>query len=251
MASKKKGITSEIGTEIEEGIEGIKTEIKKDNILAVIAVLTLIGLIIALNTFSTVKVGALAKQAIANAALSTTGNAVSSAQQTQLSSVIPTGVPAIYGEELQIAYDDISASNQQKADATINKLAKFDTSITLTGDKLERYITIASSISCEYCCGAKALIFSNGQAACGCAHSYAMRGLGKYLLQNHADEYTDLQILEELGKWKVLFFPDIHMQKAQILQQQGIELNYVNLASNKYRGIEQGSSGGGSMVGGC
>ncbi len=245
MASRKKNIASEIESEIKEEMKGIETELKKDNTSAIIAVLVVIGLIVALNTFSTMKVGTLAK-----AVVSTTGNAVSSVQQTQLSSIIPKGVPAIYGKELQITYDDISTSNQQKADATINKLAKFDTSITLTGDKLQRYITIGSSISCEYCCGAKSLIFSNGQAACGCAHSYAMRGLAKYLLQNHADEYTDLQILEELGKWKVLFFPDIHMQKAQILQQKGIELDYVNLASNKYRGIEQGSSGG-SMVGGC
>ncbi|KKK51713.1 hypothetical protein LCGC14_3112180, partial [marine sediment metagenome] len=30
----------------------------------------------------------------------------------------------------------------------------------------------------------------------------------------------------------------------------GIELNYINLASNKHRGIEKGQASGG-MVGGC
>ena len=39
-------------------------------------------------------------------------------------------------------------------------------------------------------------------------------------------------------------------QKAGVLKQKGIEFNYINLASNKYRGIEKGATGG-SMVGGC
>lgn len=175
---------------------------------------------------------------------------VDEAPDAELDSVIPTGVPKIYGAELSIAYDDVSAANPTLADQTIAKLAAFDQSITLEGADLERYIEVAGSISCEYCCGAASIIFSNGQPACGCAHSFAMRGLAKYLIIYHADEFTDDEILEELGKWKVLFFPGIHEEKAVILAEQGIELNYINLASNLYRGIEQGSSGG-SMVGGC
>jgi len=39
--------------------------------------------------------------------------------------------------------------------------------------------------------------------------------------------------------------------KAQVLESNGIDsTNYINLASNKYRGIEQGAVSGG-MVGGC
>jgi len=166
------------------------------------------------------------------------------------SEVIPKGVPEVYGKELDIRYDDISASNPKTTQSTIGILANLDNSITLTGDDLQRYIKIGSMIACEYCCGATTLVFSNGQPACGCAHSYAMRGLEKYLIKNHRSEYTDDQILEELGKWKVLFFPDVHIQKAAVLKSQGIELNYINLASNKYRGIEQGASSG-QMVGGC
>jgi len=117
---------------------------------------------------------------------------------------------------------------------------------------MERYIRIGSSISCEYCCGAQSIIFSNGERACGCAHSYAMRGLAKYMLIEHPD-VSDAVILEELGKWKVLFFPGVHEQKAQALEAQGIDSkNYINLASNLYRGAEKGQTGsGGSMVGGC
>ncbi|MBI2046630.1 hypothetical protein HYT26_00495 [Candidatus Pacearchaeota archaeon] len=167
------------------------------------------------------------------------------------SEIIPSGIPAVYGGELGVRYDDISTANPRQADATIGVLGKFDNSITLTGSDLQRYIDIGLQISCEYCCGADSIIFSNGKAACGCAHSYAMRGLAKYLIKNHGTEFTDDEILEELGKWKVLFFPGIHETKAAVLKSKGIELNYINLASNKYRGIETGKQSSGSMVGGC
>ena len=69
-----------------------------------------------------------------------------------------------------------------------------------------------------------------------------MRGVTKYLLTKHAEEYTDAEILEEAGKWKTLFFPGAMELKAQVLASQGIEFNYINLASNKYRGIEQSTA---------
>ena len=176
------------------------------------------------------------------------GNSIASVSASE---IIPTGVPKIYGSELGVSYDDISPNNQQKANAAIAVLGNLDDAISLSGADLQRYISIASQISCEYCCGAESIIFSNGQAACGCAHSYAMRGLAKYLIKNHNSEFSDDEILEELGKWKVLFFPGIHQTKAAVLKAQGIELNYINLASNKYRGIETGQQASSGMVGGC
>lgn len=176
--------------------------------------------------------------------------AIDKTTSVKAGSVSPTGIPAVYGNELGISFDDVSPNNPSKADATISKLSAYDNGISLSGDKKQRYINIVSQISCEYCCGAPSIIDSRGNAACGCAHSYSMRGLAKYLLDKHANEYTDDQILEELGKWKTLFFPDVMAQKANVLKQKGIELNYINLASNKYRGIEKGATGG-SMVGGC
>ncbi len=167
-----------------------------------------------------------------------------------VSDIIPTGVPAVYGLALGVSYDDVSASNPKLADATIQKLSAYEDE-ELSAEQMTRYIKIGSAISCEYCCGADAIIFPNGQAACGCAHSYSMRGLAKYLLINNP-EMSDYEILSELGKWKVLFFPGIHEQKAQVLESNGIDSSdYVNLASNLYRGIEQGKTSGGSMVGGC
>ncbi|NCN51391.1 hypothetical protein GW931_00055 [archaeon] len=166
------------------------------------------------------------------------------------SEIIPAGIPAVYGNDLGVSYNDVSVSNPKLADATIQKLAQYE-DMKLSSEEMSRYIKIAGSISCEYCCGAQSIIFSNGERACGCAHSYAMRGLAKYILINHP-EMSDEDILSELGKWKVLFFPEIHEQKAQALEANGIDsTNYINLASNLYRGIEQGQTSGGSMVGGC
>ena len=167
------------------------------------------------------------------------------------SDILPTGVPAIYGQALGVSYDDISASNPKLADAAIQKLSVYEGE-ELNSEQMARYIKIGSAISCEYCCGADSIIFSNGQAACGCAHSYAMRGLAKYLLINNP-EMSDYEILSELGKWKVLFFPGIHETKAKVLEANGIDsTDYVNLASNLYRGAEQGQVPSSSeMVGGC
>jgi len=153
--------------------------------------------------------------------------------------ILPTGAPAVYGTELKLSFDDVSASNQAKADQVIHQMAVMDTNIQLNEQQMQRYINILynmnGGISCEYCCEADAVIFSNGQAACGCAHSYAMRGLAKYLIKYHGDQYSDGQILTEVSKWKARFFPQQYLEKAKALQQNGILLTYINLGSNEYK----------------
>ena len=88
------------------------------------------------------------------------------------SSFMPSGVPNIYGQELNISFDQVQDA--------INKVSIFDPTygkekIELSGNDLERYIDIGSDIACEYCCGVETLVFKNGEAACGCAHSQMMR----------------------------------------------------------------------------
>lgn len=119
--------------------------------------------------------------------------------------LIPSGVPEIYGDELNISFDAVQDA--------INKVALFGPTygqegikIILTGADLERYINIGSQISCQYCCGVKTLTKKDGTAACGCAHSVMMRGLAAYLIQNHP-EFSDEQILKELNRWKISYFP--------------------------------------------
>lgn len=169
-----------------------------------------------------------------------------------VSEIIPTGVPS-WGESVGFSYDDIDPYDKAKADAAIRKLAVFDQTLELAGDNLQRYIKILyndnGGISCEYCCGVRSIIAVNGQAACGCAHSFAMRGLAKYLITNFA-EMKDEEILEEVGKLKVRFFPNIMEGKAQVMQQKGMDVDYLSLTTNLNRGIEKGQASGG-MVGGC
>ncbi|MBS3171285.1 hypothetical protein J4449_01595 [Candidatus Woesearchaeota archaeon] len=198
------------------------------------------------------------------------------------SEVLPVGVPRIYGQKLGIKYDFVSSNNQQLADQTIEVLGNLDRTINLEGKNLERYVDIVSEISCEYCCGAKSIIVRKedvaemekniqnaittgqiteeeavkfrrtaGEAACGCAHSFAMRGLAKYLILNNGAEFTNEEILNELGKWKTLFFPEQMSAKAAVMKEKNIEFSYANLGSNRYRGIEQGATASGQMVGGC
>ncbi|MEE8163707.1 MAG: hypothetical protein V3T92_06865 [Anaerolineae bacterium] len=119
--------------------------------------------------------------------------------------LIPSGVPAVYGGELDISFDAVQDA--------INKVRVFGPTygqepdkITLTGADLDRYIEIGSQISCEHCCGAKTLVREDGEAACGCAHSKMMRGLAAYLIENHP-QLSDEAILEELDQWKTTYFP--------------------------------------------
>lgn len=130
--------------------------------------------------------------------------------QDAIDLVISKGVPAVYGQELGVSFDS--------AQAMINKVKVYDptygsSKIKLSGDNLQRYIDVAIRISCEYCCSAKALITREGRAACGCAHSQAMRGLAAYLITNHGDEYSNDEILRELSRWKGIYFPKQMIKK--------------------------------------
>lgn len=123
---------------------------------------------------------------------------------------VPSGIPEGYGSELSVSFDKVQES--------IDILAEFgptygDKKIELEGKAKERYIKIGMSISCEYCCDVDAIVKEDGEAACGCAHSQAMRGLAAYLLQNHPDKYSDEKILDELAKWKATYFPKQTIQK--------------------------------------
>ncbi len=123
--------------------------------------------------------------------------------------VLPHGVPARYGAELGISFDDAASA--------MPILQKFDSesgTITLTGALQQRYIAIASRTACEFCCGATTLVFPDGKPACACAHSSAMRGVARYLLQKYP-QMTDAEILGEVNRWKAAFFPGPTVAKAR------------------------------------
>lgn len=146
------------------------------------------------------------------------------------------GMPAVYGAELNVSFDKVvPAMNAMKEfDPTYGKQK-----ITLTGEALQRYIDVGLRISCEFCCGAKAIIDKNGQAACGCAHSQAMRGLAVYLIQKHGAEFSNDEILRELARWKGMYFPKQMIKKISEQLQSGqftpdIAALVLNLKMPKY-----------------
>src|SRR3989344_639796 len=154
--------------------------------------------------------------------------------------VIPTGVPAVYGAELGVSFDDTVNS--------LNKLSKLDGDLyengeikfsDLTPEQQQRYVKVGQSIACEYCCGATTMVQKNGQPACGCAHSASMRGVVKYLLKNHENEYSDEQLLEEAANWKALSFPKQTVEKAMRLSAENGQIDAVSVATLP------------SQVGGC
>lgn len=175
----------------------------------------------------------------------------SSPQTLQFS--LPDGTPEVYGEELGVRYDDVNEVSPEKTEEAISKMAAYD-GLDLEGEEKERYIQILygsggeEAISCEYCCDAESVITSQGDLACECGHSFAMRGLTKYLLVNHGDTMSNDDIAQEVAKWKTLYFPDQTKSKALALENEGIESSFMNLATNEFRGV---SSEDGDWVGDC
>lgn len=178
------------------------------------AVATGIMLIIAVLAFRNA-VGSTATVAADTTATSAAATATYSAADVQqvAAQVLPRGKP-FYGDELGISYDETEKGLQV--------LGQFDAygskTIKLTGEKLDRYIKMGMSISCEYCCGAKAITDDKGNPACGCAHSQAMRGVALYLLDKYGDKKTDQEIFTEMVKWKALSFPQDTVNKVLAAQ---------------------------------
>ena len=169
------------------------------------------------------------------------------------------GLPDIYGAELGVNFDDVQNS--------MNIMKQFDLGYgnkkpALTVEEMKRYTNVGLRISCEYCCGAKAIVSENGEAACGCAHSQAMRGLAAYLIKNHGAQYTDDEILRELARWKGKYFPKQMVKKMSDQLQSGnytpdIASLLLNLKLPKYSADSKGAplpseiNNADNMVGGC
>lgn len=179
--------------------------------------------------------------------------------QDAINLVISSGVPEVYGPELGVIFDQVQQSMNimKQYDPTYGKKK-----ITLSGNDQQRYINVGLKISCEYCCGAKAIVFEDGRAACGCAHAIAMRGLIAYLVQNHGNEYSDDEILREIARWKGMYYPKQTIKKMSKQLQSG---NYTPEIASLLLGLNLPNYGSGSnsapipseienlpsMVGGC
>lgn len=120
--------------------------------------------------------------------------------------ITPKGTPD-YGMRAGVSYDNV--------EQRLRTLMGYHQSLSLSGDEQQRYTEIATTegTACEFCCGIGEAGFggSDGRIACGCSHSVAFSGLTKWLIKN--TEYTNQQIIDEIKKCKVLFFPRGSVQK--------------------------------------
>src|SRR3989344_3233976 len=60
--------------------------------------------------------------------------------------VTPIGTPEVYGEELQVSYNDVSTNNLELAELTIQKLSSYEDA-KLNPALMERYIKIGSNFA--------------------------------------------------------------------------------------------------------
>ena len=155
--------------------------------------------------------------------------------------VAPTGVSATYGAPLNVSFDQVQASIDvmKESDPTYGEAG-----IVLTGANLERYVQVGTAISCKYCCNATTLVKPDGTAACGCAHSQAMRGLAAYLIVNYPDEYTDDELVQELNRWRAVYFPRQTLTEALVARQEAGEPGIEDIMTEFPEFMPQ-------MVGGC
>ncbi len=215
-------------------------------LVAVAAVVLLLNQwqIMALSDLTSGGVGSSSKGTKLNVKLS--GDVV----QDAIKAVVPTGTP-LYGAELAVSFDDPVNS--------LNILEKLDRQIpidSLSEDEKARFINVGTKISCEFCCGAPSVIDNTGRSLCGCSHAASFKGLSKYLIKNHPEEWTDDEILLELTRWKALYYPKNMVEKAVAALENGLELTPAVLNDRDLlKKIKVGDTTSigdlPSMVGGC
>lgn len=142
-------------------------------------------------------------------AIHLTGDMMADAQML----MFPKGQPPVYGKEMGMKmYPD--PRDIPAVETAIKTMRSFE-AMELTGANFERYKKLGyiPTIACEFCCSVKTLIFQDGKRSCGCAHSYAMRGLLKYMIAYHGNDMSDDEMLQEIIKWKAIYFPKQMMKK--------------------------------------
>ena len=119
--------------------------------------------------------------------------------------MFPTGTPE-YGDALGVSFDDPIGSLD-----TLSKMYRgLKQEVQQNNPEgWQRFMNLASKplgISCEYCCGVGPIgITKSGDSACGCQHNPALLSVALYL--SSYTDYNDGQILQEVMRWKTLFFP--------------------------------------------
>ena len=121
-----------------------------------------------------------------------------------MQAMFPTGTPE-YGDAMGVTFDDPIGALTKLS----NAYPALDQQARGNPEVWKRYINLASEpggVSCEFCCGVGAAgISKDGRSLCGCQHAPALLSVTLWLLMN--TDYNDAQILQEVYRWKTLFFP--------------------------------------------
>jgi hypothetical protein len=169
-------------------------------------------IVVVLSLFLTYSFGRLSATGRVVDAGTSAGISESNTLQKILEEITPTGTPS-YGKKAGISYDGVEAGLE-----TLRGYA----ALSLNSEEQQRYEAIADTegTPCKYCCGATKL-----SQNCGCSHNIALQGLAKWLIKN--TDYSNGQILQEIKKWQILFFPKPTLQEE--LQKRDIQPESVGL----------------------
>lgn len=123
--------------------------------------------------------------------------------QDALNALVPTGTPW-YGAEAEVSFDDPIVAQ--------NKWGTYEQNIKLSPELQQRWNNIVNTFTCDYCCGSpqNPTIISR----CGCGHARAWRGMAKWFLNKYGNKYSDAQIIGEMTRWKVIWYPGPTIQRA-------------------------------------
>lgn len=128
-----------------------------------------------------------------------------STMEDAMAIMFPTGIPE-YGEALGVSYDDPVGSLAVLAGMYRGLKAEVEAN---DPEAFQQFVDLASNprgVSCEYCCGVGPIgVDKNGNSRCGCKHNPALLSTALYL--SAYTDYNDGEILQEVMKWKTLFFP--------------------------------------------
>ncbi len=163
--------------------------------------------------------------------------------------MLPTGTPE-YGPALGISYDDPVAA----LDILENKVyPMMANSLQSDSAAWERYVSLATKpvgISCDFCCGVGTVaVNSKGQLICGCSHNIALQGLTMWLIKN--TNYSNAQVLQEVIRWKSLWFPKDMVGMAYQVATQGVPSTASGSPSAEAQGSAAGLDQLSGQVGGC
>lgn len=120
------------------------------------------------------------------------------AVQDAVNTVIPVGTPFYAQNEAAGAtFDDPLSS--------LTIWPRVEKAVQLDATQTDRWNRLVSQQTCDFCCGGPNSVTIVNR--CGCTHAAASRGISKFLVKYHGDQYSDDEILGEARRWQAVWYP--------------------------------------------